>query len=176
MAWCVLEDLIEDARVDSLGRRVAMSSVRRLANNLGVSKDTMARALRRLTSAELIAALPAPRADRGRFGGGAYLIRPAASPEGTAAGEAVVAPRARRRPRVRSLEVPPPSLFDAIVDDVVPGTSESEPAEVGTRPDRRRCTGGEAAADTGATAGGIAGPTGERWSEALENCRSENER
>lgn len=103
VAWCVLEDLIEDARVNSLGRRVATSSVRRLADNLGVSKDTTARALRRLTSAELIAALPAPRADRGRFGGGAYLVCAAASREDTAvAGERSVAPPASRRPRARS--------------------------------------------------------------------------
>ena len=84
VAWCVLEDLIEEARVDSQGRRVATSSVRRLAENLGVSKDTTARALRRLTSAQLIAALPATRSDSGRFGGGAYLICAAVPYEDTA--------------------------------------------------------------------------------------------
>ena len=117
VAWCVLEDLVEDAAVDSLGRRVAASSVRRLAENLGVSKDTTARALRRLTSAQLIAALPAPRADRGRFGGGAYLIC-VASPQQHSAGPST-AP-ALRRPRVRSTAVSQPSLFDAPADDGVP--------------------------------------------------------
>ena len=148
VAWCVLEDLLEDARVDSLGRRVATSSVRRLAGNLGISKDTTARALRRLTSAELIAALPAPRADRGRFGGGAYLICAAAPREAIAmAGEPPVAPPPSRRSRIRSAAVSQPSLFDAAVD---PGPPACGPAEAGVRADRAA---GRGVAEDGARTG-----------------------
>ena len=137
VAWCVLEDLVEDARVDSLGRRVATSSVRRLADNLGVSKDTTARALRRLTSAQLIEALPAPRVDRGRFGVGAYLICAASPRDSAMAVERAAAPPESRRPRARSSAVSQPTLFDAAVD---PGATacESAPgaAEVGVGTDR----------------------------------------
>ena len=152
VAWCVLEDLLEDATVDSLGRRVATSSVRRLADNLGVSKDTTARALRRLTSAQLIAALPAPRADRGRFGGGAYLVCAAAPLEDIAmAGERAVAPPESRRTRARSTALSQPSLFDAAVDPGVPaGGSAPGPAEVEARRDRvAGRDGAEAGARTG---------------------------
>ena len=140
VAWCVLEDLLEDATVDSLGRRVVNSSVRRLADNLGVSKDTTARALRRLAAAELIAPLPATRADRGRFGGGAYLIRAASPQVASASGgeRAVPAPQARR-PRTRVTAVSQPSLFDAAVDPGGPAGASAgapRPAEVGVRTDR----------------------------------------
>ena len=147
----MLEDLLDDARVDSLGRRVATSSVRRLAENLGVSKDTTARALRRLTSAQLIAALPAPRADRGRFGGGAYVIS-AAAPQGdiAMAGERAVAAPESRRPRPRSTDVSQPSLFDAAMEQGAPaGGSAPGPAEVEARRDRDAGRGAEDGARTG---------------------------
>ena len=152
VAWCVLEDLLDDATVDSLGRRVATSSVRRLAENLGVSKDTTARALRRLTSAQLIEALPAPRAERGRFGGGAYLICAAASREdATPAAEPGVAPPPSRRSRSRSAAVSQPSLFDAAIELGTPtGGSAPGPAEAGVRTDRAAGRGdAEAGARTG---------------------------
>lgn len=129
-----------------------MSSVRRLADNLGVSKDTTARALRRLTSAHLIAALPAPRADRGRFGGGAYLIC-AATPraEVEIAAERAAASLESRRPRVRSVAGFQPTLFDAPGDEgaAAKGSSpEREGAGVGTAQDAGRGE-AEAGARTG---------------------------
>lgn len=175
VAWCVLEDLTEEARVDSQGRRVATSSVRRLAENLGVSKDTTARALRRLTSAQLIAALPATRSDSGRFGGGAYLICAAVPHEETAPlDERGVVPAVPRRPRARATATSQPSLFDATVDhgnagrERAPGLAEREErrgagagrgdAEAGARTGRsedggREGAGGEAAAAEARAAG-----------------------
>jgi DNA-binding transcriptional MocR family regulator len=165
VAWCVLEDLIEDARIDSLGRRVATSSVRSLAENLGLSKDTTARALRRLASAQLIEALPARRVDRGRFGGGAYLIRGAAQRGdiATAGGRVVAAPESRRLP-ARSTAVSQPTLFDAAVDPgesaggsapgPAAGGSAPGPAAVGERAEQDAGRGGAVAgARTGEDAG-----------------------
>lgn len=118
MAWCALEDLAEDAEQDAVGRRVVRSNVRALAANLGVSKDTAARALRRLATADLIASLPSERDARGRFGSGAYELRTqgCAIPTADAASIAAPAPGRRRLPqslRARSAPFPQPSLFDA---------------------------------------------------------------
>lgn len=74
-AWAVLEDLALDAVPDVTGRLVAATNVRRLAVNLGVSKDAAARALGRLLVCGAIVRLPAPRQDRGTFGPIAYLVR-----------------------------------------------------------------------------------------------------
>ena len=133
VAWCVLEDLIDDARVDAIGRTVASSSVRRLAANLGVSKDSTARALRRLTASDLIAALPAGRGEGGRFGSGAYLIRSVPSPDDVRSdrrnGPARVTTGRARRPQVRGCETAQPSLFDAVPDDGQAAAAAPAPPE-----------------------------------------------
>ena len=140
MAWCVLEDLIDDAHSDERGRQVASSSVRRLAANLGVSKDTTARALRRLTAGELIEAVPASRAGGGRFGGGGYLIRSVPSLMGgpadlqaavTAPAETSAGTTQARRQRARITQSSQPSLFDdndELAAEVWPGTGRREVA------------------------------------------------
>lgn len=149
VAWCVLEDLIDDARVDALGRTVVSSSVRRLAENLGVSKDTTARALRRLTASDLIAALPARRGEGGRFGGGAYLIRSVPSLDDARSDRrdapARVTARARR-PRVRSTETSQQSLFDAVPDDRrAAAAAPPEADDAATQTPRTETAGREAA-------------------------------
>jgi hypothetical protein len=53
-AWAVLCDVALDAEPDSEGRLVAATNVRRIADHLGISKDTAARALARLHDAGLI--------------------------------------------------------------------------------------------------------------------------
>lgn len=73
-AWAVLEDLALDAVSDATGRLVAATNVRRLAANLGVSKDAVARALRRLLACRAIVRLPATRQAGGTFGPIAYLV------------------------------------------------------------------------------------------------------
>lgn len=157
VAWCVLEDLIDDARVDALGRTVVSSSVRRLAENLGVSKDTTARALRRLTAGDLIAALPARRGEGGRFGGGAYLIRSVPSRDDARSdcreAPARVTTARARRPRVRSTETSQQSLFDAFPDDGRAGAAAPPEADdAATRTPRTETAGREAASPEGAAA------------------------
>lgn len=71
--WAVLEDLLLDATRDERGPLVAVTNVRRLAANLGVSKDTAARALRRLADAGLVARHE-QRAERGTFATVAYTV------------------------------------------------------------------------------------------------------
>jgi hypothetical protein len=53
-AWAVLCDIALDAEADAHGNLVAATNVRRIAGDLGISKDTAARALARLTNAGLI--------------------------------------------------------------------------------------------------------------------------
>jgi hypothetical protein len=53
-AWAVLADIALDAEADSEGRLVAATNVRRIAADLGISKDTAARALGRLVDAGLV--------------------------------------------------------------------------------------------------------------------------
>ena len=74
-AWAVLEDLALDAVPDVTGRLVATTNVRRLAANLGLSKDAAARALGRLLGCGAVVRLPAPRLAGGTFGPIAYLVR-----------------------------------------------------------------------------------------------------
>lgn len=54
LAWGVLEDVAFDTRLDHRGRAVAITSVRRVAANLGINKDTAARALARLGAVGLL--------------------------------------------------------------------------------------------------------------------------
>ena len=53
-AWVVLLDLALDTEADAHGGLVAATNVRRIAANLGISKDTAARALARLVDAGLV--------------------------------------------------------------------------------------------------------------------------
>lgn len=59
---------------DATGRLVAATNVRRLAVNLGVSKDAAARALGRLLDAGVVVRLPASRQAGGTFGPIAHLV------------------------------------------------------------------------------------------------------
>lgn len=99
--WAVLEDMLGDAERDTTGRLVAATSVRRLAANLGLSKDTVARALTRLIDEDLVHRDPVRRDPGGSFTAGRYVLDetglalvldlgPRAKPTGTTA--------ARRRP------------------------------------------------------------------------------
>ena len=74
MAWAVLEDLALDAQRDDRGALTAATNVRRLAANLGVSKDAAARALGRLLDAGLVLRLPPRRHAEGTFGPICYRL------------------------------------------------------------------------------------------------------
>jgi DNA-binding transcriptional MocR family regulator len=72
-AWAVLCDVTLDAQPDAHGRLVVATNVRRIADHLGISKDTAARALARLTNAGLIGR-QSGRSSTGRFTASAYVV------------------------------------------------------------------------------------------------------
>lgn len=71
-AWAVLEDVALDACRHGQ-ELVAATNVRRIAANLGISKDTAARALRRLAEAGLLER-QSHRGDTGEFAASAYVM------------------------------------------------------------------------------------------------------
>ena len=73
IAWSVLEDIVADARVEA-DQLIAATSVRLIADHLDVSKDTAARALRRLGNLGLLARSEPARAAGGTFGAGSYVL------------------------------------------------------------------------------------------------------
>lgn len=75
IAWAVLEDVLLDAVATPDGSLHAYTSVRRVADQIGVSKDSAAGALTRLTRLGLVERRPVLRAGRGRFGRSVYLVR-----------------------------------------------------------------------------------------------------
>jgi DNA-binding transcriptional ArsR family regulator len=74
-AYVVLEELVSVATADGAAL-VASSNVRQLACDLGLSKDTVARAVRRLLAAGAVVRMSSPRSGRGRFGTAAYRLDP----------------------------------------------------------------------------------------------------
>jgi hypothetical protein len=72
-AWAVLADIALDAEADAHGNLVAATNVRRIADHLGISKDTAARALGRLVDAGLVGRESSPR-QSGRFPTSAYVV------------------------------------------------------------------------------------------------------
>jgi DNA-binding transcriptional MocR family regulator len=72
-AWAVLCDVTLDAEPDPEGRLVAATNVRRIADHLGISKDTAARAFARLTNAGLIGR-QSGRSSTGRFTASTYAV------------------------------------------------------------------------------------------------------
>lgn len=76
-AWVVLEELWQRVpTVARYGDAVVAVTVRELGAAVGVSKDTAARALARLTRAGLLAAQPTGARATGRFGPGRYRLTP----------------------------------------------------------------------------------------------------
>ena len=73
VAWAALEDTVLDAHVVD-GRLVAATNVRRIASNLGVTKDTAARALARLIVEGLVRRAPQRRQRGGCFAAVAYAV------------------------------------------------------------------------------------------------------
>jgi len=132
VAWCALEDITEDAQVDALGRRVAITSVRRLAAQLGVSKDTAARALLRLRHAGLVEPLTPTRGGTGRFGHATYLVRTFAAD--------VPAQTVRSAASARQASQQQPSLFDEAVAEAVEEATAPEKRKAEKAETRRTAT------------------------------------
>ena len=113
VAWAVLEDIALDARIDDQGRLVAETSVRRVAANLGVSKNTVNKHLAKLREHGFVLH-EARRDDRsGCWSRSHYVLDPSACLERfttTPGGEKAPRPKNRdtaRRPTSRDDRVPP---------------------------------------------------------------------
>ncbi len=80
-AWGVLEDIALDARLDDQGRLVSETSVRRIAANLGLNKDTVTNHLARLRDHGFV--LHEERRDgaSGRYEQSRYVLDPSACVE-----------------------------------------------------------------------------------------------
>lgn len=76
-AWAILEDIALDARIDDHGRLVAETNVRRIADNLGVSKNTVAKHLGVLREHGFTIREEA-REGTGEWGGSRYVLDPSA--------------------------------------------------------------------------------------------------
>ena len=98
-------DLAEDAQVDGSGDLTVKSSVRRLASSFGVSKDTAARAVRRLVAAGVVERISQDHGENRRFRPARYRL----TTERAAGTSRLIESRARRRPHSSSAQ---PVLFE----------------------------------------------------------------
>ena len=71
-AWAVLEEMMQRSTGDG-DQVVAQASIRSLASSLGLAKDTVARAVRRLRDLGVIVAVQ-PRSGSGVFEAGSYRL------------------------------------------------------------------------------------------------------
>lgn len=152
-AWAVLSDVWIDARPDDAGIVVAATCARRVAANLGIGKETAARALRRLTAAGVLRRRPQGAGAAGQFMPGTYEVhlpctvtlapcRESGDTVGPArlkfvdtgsvampVSPAVATVRTPARRRARETAGPDPSqlsLLDTLPEDV--GAAETEPS------------------------------------------------
>lgn len=77
-AWCVLEDIALDARLDGQGRLVAETNVRRIAGHLGLNKDTVTKYLRRLRDYGFVLQEETRDDGSGRYETCRYVLDPSA--------------------------------------------------------------------------------------------------
>ena len=80
-AWVILEDVALDARLDSEGRLVAETNVRRIAANLGLSRNTVAKHLARLREHGFVLHEEVRAGTDGRFDTARYVLDPSAAVE-----------------------------------------------------------------------------------------------
>ena len=75
-AWAILEDIALDAHLDIEGRLVATTNVRRIADNIGVSKNTVTTHLRRLLDHGFVLHEEGRQDDTGRWTTSRYVLDP----------------------------------------------------------------------------------------------------
>jgi hypothetical protein len=80
-AWGVLEDIALDATLDGQGRLVAETNVRRIADNLGLNKDTVTKYLRRLREYGFVLQEETRGDGSGRYESCRYVLDPSACVE-----------------------------------------------------------------------------------------------
>jgi len=115
VGWTTLEALVAGAAPEPAGW-TCPTNVRRLAAELGLSKDTVARALVRLATAGLVLRREHRSAEHGTFAGSSYVLGPEVV-------EALVVPppaapsRPIRQPKSRLIDPPvQPDLFTATAE------------------------------------------------------------
>lgn len=77
-AWAVLEDIALDAQLDDRGRLVAHTNVRRIADNLGLSKNAVTRHLSRLRVYGFVLHEEQRETSTGRYVASWYVLDPSA--------------------------------------------------------------------------------------------------
>jgi len=103
-AWAVLEEMVQRSTGDG-DYVVAQVSIRSLASSLGLAKDTVARAVRRLRDLGVIVAVQA-RSESGVFEAGSYRLDvPVTCISGSCASRPSAAPSAARRSSARRSSV-----------------------------------------------------------------------
>ena len=80
-AWAILEDIALDANLDVEGRLVAETNVRRIAKNLGLAKNTVAKHLAKLREHGFVLHEEGRDRDAGRFETARYVLDPTAALE-----------------------------------------------------------------------------------------------
>ncbi len=124
-AWAVLEDVALDAHLDDHGRLLAVTNVRRISLQLGISKDTAARALLRLADAGLIQR-QSRRNETGEFAGSVYVVHLVES-SGLA-----------RLACYRCPATPSPALTDTVTTSPADPEGHGDATSVPARPTRSR--------------------------------------
>lgn len=104
-SWVVLEEMMQ-AATGPADRLVAEVSIRSLAASLGLAKDTVARAVRRLRDLGVIEA-EQPRSERGVFQAGSYRL--AVPPTCLTVEPSITTPRARTTTKTSSRRSPSPA-------------------------------------------------------------------
>ena len=109
-AWGVLEEIAIDATLDTEGRLVAETNVRRIADNLGLNKDTVTKYLRRLREYGFVLQEETRDDGSGRYETCRYVLDPSACVE-----------RFTHTPSKRDVEViePCPKTPDMAAPDMV---------------------------------------------------------
>lgn len=99
LAWAILEEIGLDARIDDRGRLVAHTNVRRIAANLGISKNTVVEHLGRLRSFGFVFRESRRHGTTGRYSSSHYVLDPSACIE------RFTATQPRRAPRPKPWDV-----------------------------------------------------------------------
>jgi hypothetical protein len=106
-AWAILEDIALDADLDEQGRLVARTDVRRIADNLGINKNTVSKYLGKLREHGFV--FSKQDNSSGTFGGSLYILDPSACIERFTL--TPTEPPRRRRPRPGN---PRPKVWDTV--------------------------------------------------------------
>ncbi|HSK90187.1 MAG TPA: ArsR family transcriptional regulator [Euzebyales bacterium] len=102
-SWVILEDIALDATIDDHGRLVADTSVRQIADNLGLNKSTVARHLARLRDYGFVLHEETRDHASGRWHASRYVLDPSACLE-----------RFTHTPPADPPSSPPPALDDTV--------------------------------------------------------------